>query len=359
MGRGRSPSSARPGMAYTAPMLPDSSRLDALRRNALAGLLNRGFARSARVMRRLPAAQPGRHGVELEADVPWRAPLAGSPDAHLLDVYRPVDATGPLPVVLYLHGGGFRGLDKSTHWVMGLAFAHAGYLVLNVNYRLAPKHRFPAAAEDACEAWVWAVQNAARYGGDPARIVVAGESAGANLAAVVGVASAWRREEAFARAVFDTGVSPVAVAPACGILQVSDPKRFIRSKSVGRITSAVIEGCFYGYVDDVYHDDRDYGLADPLLVVERAGAPDRPLAPTFLAVGTADPLIDDTRRYAKAVERHGGAVEARYYPGMEHAFHAWLLRPQSRRCWEDQLAFLQPYTGGGANIIRVRQPRAA
>ena len=91
----------------------------------------------------------------------------------------------------------------------------------------------------------------------------------------------------------------------------------------------------------------------------RAGAPDRPLAPTVLAVGTADPLIDDTRRYAKAVERHGGAVEARYYPGMEHAFHAWLVRPQSRKCWEDQLAFLAPYTGGGANIIRVRQPRAA
>ncbi len=327
-------------------------RLDTFSRHTFAGLLNRGFARSSHAFRLLPAARPERHGVALEANVTWRAPLPGEPDAHLLDVYRPVAspegaATGPLPVVLYLHGGGFRGLDKDTHWVMGLGFARAGYLVFNVNYRLAPRNRFPAAAEDACEAWIWAVRNAARYGGDPTRIVVAGESAGANLAAVVGVATAWRREEPWARAAFDEGVSPCALAPACGILQVSDPARFGRRRRIGRVTQAIIAGCFYGYVGDSEDPSGDHGLADPLLVVERAPPPDRPIAPTFLSVGTRDPLLDDTRRFAAALTARGSPVEARYYPGMEHAFHAWLVRPQARLCWADQLRFLAPYTGIG------------
>ncbi|MDP2315004.1 MAG: alpha/beta hydrolase [Pseudomonadota bacterium] len=329
-------------------MHTDSPRLAVLGRDTLAGLLNQGFARSSRAARLLPVARPDRHGVALESNVAWRAPLPGEPDAHLLDVYRPVGTAGPLPVVLYLHGGGFRGLDKDTHWVMGLGFARAGYLVFNVNYRLAPRHRFPAAAEDACEAWIWAVRNAARYGGDPARIVVAGESAGANLAAVVGVATAWRRDEPWARAAYDEGVVPCALAPACGILQVSDPGRFVRRRPIGRIANAVIEGCFYGYVGDREDPHGDHGLADPLVVVERAPPPDRAVAPTFLSVGTRDPLLDDTRRFAAALTGHGASVEARYYPGMEHAFHAWLVRPQARQCWADQLGFLGRYSGAQA-----------
>ncbi|MDP2309555.1 MAG: alpha/beta hydrolase [Pseudomonadota bacterium] len=325
--------------AAPRPDAPRPPRLEA------AGLLNHVFAFSSRAARMLPVAQPARYGVALERDVAWRAPLPSAPDAHLLDVYRPVGAAGPLPVVIYLHGGGFRGLDKDTHWVMGIGFANAGYLVFNVNYRLAPRHRFPAAAEDACEAWIWAVRNAARFGGDPARIVVAGESAGANLAAVVGVATAWRREEPWARAAFDEGVSPCAIAPACGILQVSDPGRFARRKNIGRLTNSVISGCFYGYVGRDEDPTGDHGLADPLVVVERAPPPHRPMAPTFLAVGTRDPLLDDTRRFAAALASHGSPVEARYYKGMEHAFHAWMVRPQARLCWGDQLRFLGGYSG--------------
>lgn len=327
------------------PTPPSRPPLERPRRLGAAGVLNHIFAYSSRAARLLPAAQPGRYGVALESNVAWRPPQPGAPDAHLLDVYRPAGAAGPLPVVLYLHGGGFRGLDKDTHWVMGIGFANAGYLVFNVNYRLAPRHRFPAAAEDACEAWIWAVRNAACYGGDPARIVVAGESAGANLAAVVGVATAWRREEPWARAAFDEGVSPCALSPACGILQVSDPGRFLRRRNIGRVASSIIEGCFYGYIGHDQDPAGDYGLADPLVIVERAAPPDRPMAPTFLAVGTRDPLLDDTRRFAAALTTHGSPVEARYYPGMEHAFHAWIMRPQARLCWQDQLRFLGGYSG--------------
>src|SRR5262249_8451053 len=153
-------------------------------------------------------------------------------DHHRLDVYRPLRErrSAPWPVVLYVHGGGFRILSKDTHWMMGLAFARNGYLVFNINYRLAPRHPFPAALSDAADAYAGVARNAASFGGDLSRLVVAGESAGANLAAALAVAACYRRSEPWSRTVWDTGLVPRAALPACGILQVSDTERFSRRR---------------------------------------------------------------------------------------------------------------------------------
>src|ERR1700679_136863 len=154
-------------MRYPRPL----STLRARVGRALMDATWRGLAET----RRLRWAEPSRHGVERIANVTYGA--QGS-SAHTLDVYRPIARQeSPLPVVLYIHGGGFRILSKDTHWVMGLAFARRGYLVFNINYRLAPRHPFPAAVEDAAAALLWVRANAAAFGGDPSRIVVAGESA--------------------------------------------------------------------------------------------------------------------------------------------------------------------------------------
>ena len=116
-----------------------------LRRRAGALVVDNIFRGMASLGQLHPQARPERHGLAVERDVPYRP--TGLRD-HLLDVYRPLDASGPLPVVLYVHGGGFRILSKDTHWIMGLAFARRGYVVFNINYRLAPKHPFPAAIDD-------------------------------------------------------------------------------------------------------------------------------------------------------------------------------------------------------------------
>src|SRR5262249_2103530 len=139
-----------------------------------------------------PDANPQRHRIEVERDIPY---LPTGDRAHLLDVYRPTSSDGPLPVVLYVHGGGFRILSKDTHWVMGLSFASKGYLVFNINYRLAPRAPFPAALEDTCAAFAWVVRHAARWNGDVGRMVLAGESAGANLVTALSVATSYRRPE--------------------------------------------------------------------------------------------------------------------------------------------------------------------
>src|SRR5438067_8891087 len=91
--------------------------VDRLRRGGGAFVVDNMFRLLSRAGRLHPLARPSRHGVELIRDIPYRATGAAE---HMLDVYRPIDAITPRPVVIYIHGGGFRILSKDTHWVMGL-----------------------------------------------------------------------------------------------------------------------------------------------------------------------------------------------------------------------------------------------
>lgn len=308
-----------------------------------AGAVSEGFFHSLSRLGKLhPASRPERHGVEVYENIPY----AGGGDRYQqLDIYRPLAHPGPQPIVLYVHGGGFRALSKDTHWIMALAFARAGYLVFNISYRLAPRHPFPAPLADTCAAYEWVVENAAAYGGDITRLAVAGESAGANLVSALTLATCFERPEPFARRVFDTGVTPRATLPYCGLLEVSNPERFGQRRSLPVWVTSIINHCSDGYLratDERAPDHLD--LANPLTTLERAArqrlAPDRPLPPFFLAVGTRDPLLDDTRRLERALNALDVACEARYYPGEIHAFHALVWRKQARQAWRDTFGFL-------------------
>ena len=315
-------------------------------RKAAGALLIDGFFRGGSKLAQLhPRARPEAHGVRVERDVAYAATGAHH---HLLDVYSPAPdhparARGPLPVVLYVHGGGFRILSKDSHWVMGLSFARRGYLVFVVNYRLAPAHPFPAALEDCADAYAWVVENAARWGGDLDRLVLAGESAGANLVSSLAIAATFERPEPYARAVFATGRVPRAVAAACGILQVSDTARLGRRRALSQFLSDRLHEVERAYLETSSSPDRT--LADPLLVLEGDEAPARPLPPMFLPCGTKDPLLDDTRRMGAALARRGVPGEVRIYPGEVHAFHAFVWRPAAKRCWRDTFAFLDAHVG--------------
>lgn len=93
--------------------------------------------------------------------------------------------TGPFPAVVYLHGGGWVMGSPWTHRRLAAELAARGLLVVSVDYRRAPKHRFPGAVDDAAFALRWAHRHVAEYGGDPDRLLVGGDSAGANLAAAL------------------------------------------------------------------------------------------------------------------------------------------------------------------------------
>ncbi|MFT3921165.1 MAG: alpha/beta hydrolase [Myxococcales bacterium] len=261
--------------------------------------------------------------------------------SHQLDVYIPQAQQGPLPVVLYVHGGVFMWCSKETHFFVGHAYANAGFVVFNLNYRLAPRNKYPAAIEDVAEALRWVHDNAARFGGDATRLVLAGESAGANLVSSLAIACASPRPESWARALFEGGVSPRAVVAACGILQVSQAGRLGAKPRLGPIVRRVLN-----QLPDVYVDLRgpwapgELDLLDPLRIFESNYRFSRTLPGFFLPVGTSDPLVDDTRRMGEALARRGVPHEVRYYSGELHAFHFMFWREAARRCWAETFRFI-------------------
>ena len=320
---------------YAAPRF--DLRLVQVRRNLGATLIAGMFEQAAHLGRRFARdADPARHGVEVLRDIPY---LRSGLGAHDLDVYRPIERDGPLPLVLYVHGGAFRSLSKDTHWVMGLAFARRGFVVANVNYRLAPEHRFPAGLEDVAEAFRFAVDHAASWGADPARVIFAGESAGANLIAALTLAIGYHRDEPCARVARSVGVMPEAVLAACGAFQVSNGGRFTERHGLGWFFDDRYRELEENYLPLVGGRPTPHDLADPLCLLERE-PPVRPLPPFFLPVGERDHLKDDHARMEVALRRHGVDVEAPRYPKGPHAFHAFVPWETAKRCWRDHFDFL-------------------
>jgi acetyl esterase len=295
------------------------------------------FQLGSAAWRALPVAQPSRHGVLCTSDVPYRG---GGDRAHLLDVYRPAEpVTAPRPAVLYIHGGSFRILSKESHFMMAVAFAKGGYVVFNMNYRLAPRHPFPAAVEDVAEAYRWVVENAARWGADPGRLVVAGESAGANLALGLAIMSTYERREAYARRVYQLGVVPKAIVPLCGILQVSDP-RHDRGQAPSAFVQDRIDAVTEYYLGDPNAlPSETHALADPIVIMEQ-GRPARPFPPAFASAGGADPIRADTLRLERVMNAWGVPCLAKIVPGEAHAFQSLTFRRNVRQHWDEAFAFL-------------------
>lgn len=330
------------------------SRRERLRRHVGSAVVDGFFRGASRLGALHPHAKPELHGVRVVRDVPFR--FHDHPD-HRLDLYHPTGAVsalrtgswapplpearpprrgpdGRLPAVLYVHGGGFRILSKDTHWLAGLMFARDGWVCANTSYRLAPRDRYPAAIEDVCAAWCWLVRNAPALGIDTDRIVLAGESAGANLVTALAIATTFRRPEPWAREVFELGVVPRAILPAMGILQVSDPERFQRRKPLPSWLFDRIQE-----VSTAYLAEGESGLADPLLVLEGDEQPERPFPAVWAVGGTSDPILDDTRRLHIALGRRGVPHEVSYWRGGVHAGHMFVFRSEARQVWAEMLAF--------------------
>ncbi len=304
------------------------------KRQSLSGLMVHGALEGlSRAARLHPLANPARHGVSVERDVAYRPARTDvfPTDAHLLDVYRRDD--GPRRgVMLYLHGGGFRILSKETHWVMALGFAREGYDVYTPNYRLAPRHRYPAAIEDCADALCWVLDHA----GPIESLVLAGESAGANLAAALTIAATFERPEPWAQAVYARAPKIHALLPACGIFGVTDLGRFGQRGIVQDRINEVGNG--YRPLEP----DADLAMCDVMrFLLDTPPSADRPWPPSFLIGGQLDVIKSDTLAMRDAIAGHTDDVSAKLYPKGIHAFHAFVWAANARAAWRDQLSFLE------------------
>lgn len=333
---------------------PLRDRIRAAPTNLYISAVDRAAHAFARVRYSMPDAHPSRFDLRLERDVPY-GPIDGA--HHKLDVYVPTRAPRPLPVVMYVHGGGFRMLSKETHRVMALAIARAGYLLFNINYRQGRRYPYPAPLEDACRALLWVYRNCVRYGGDPSRIALAGESAGGNLVTALAVASSWRREEPFARELFDAGIPLRAVVATYGFLDVGHTHEYLKHPRMSRWTKALLLDAAQSYLGhDVTAGAEANPLSSPLRIIE-GGSPDRPLPPFFASVGTKDPLLRCSKRLKAALDELGTECQLHVSPGEIHGYDALVWRPQARAKWRGVHAFLErhmtPAGAAGAQDVRA------
>jgi acetyl esterase len=227
------------------------------------------------------------------------------PDCEIpIRIYTP-DAPAPRPALVYFHGGGWVVCDLDTHDVVCTAIAHrAGAVVIAVDYRLAPEHKFPAAVTDSYAATAWVASNAKRLGIDPKRISVGGDSAGGNLAAVVSLKS--RDEDGPAIAL------QVMVYPATDLSSFDTPSYQEFGES-HYLTKSEMEWFRDHYLRSM-EDARD-PRASPLLTLDLSELP-----PALIITAECDPLRDEGEAYAKRLANDGVAVTYTCYPGMIHPF---------------------------------------
>ncbi|MET0541802.1 MAG: alpha/beta hydrolase [Variovorax sp.] len=250
-------------------------------------------------------AQQGRSSdpAELVPGVTMRsASVDGATGPLQANVYQPV-GSGPLPVVLYFHGGGWVIADKDVYdgGARGLAKA-SGAIVVSVDYRQAPESKFPAAWDDALAAYRWLTANAASLGGDPARLALAGESAGGNLAVATAIAAR------------DAGLrAPLHVLSVYPVAQTSlNTESYLENAIAKPLNRAMVKW----FVDHLVRSEED--LNDPRLSLIDANLVGLP--PVTVINARLDPLRSDGAKLEDALKAAGVSVERREYEGVAHEF---------------------------------------
>lgn len=216
-------------------------------------------------------------------------------------LYAPSDE--PLPVLVYLHGGGFTIGSIATHDVLCRHLSHLAHCaVLSVDYRLAPEHRFPVAFEDAWDAVKWVAEQGAEKGLDPARIAVGGDSAGGTLAA----ACALQARDAG----LDLKLQLLFYPGCCAHHDTPSHKTFGHG--------FVLEAAHIAYFFDLYipnlTDREDWRFA-PLMADDVEG-----VAPAWFGLAECDPLVDEGLQYADRLRASGAMVDLEIYRGVTHGF---------------------------------------
>lgn len=248
-------------------------------------------------------------------------------------LYAP-STSAPLPVLLYLHGGGFTIGSVATHDVLCRQLAHlAGCAVVSLDYRLAPEHQFPTAINDAWDVLQWLAAHGAQLGLGTQRMAVGGDSAGGTLSAACAI---------LAR---DAGLSlqlQLLIYPGTCAHQDTDSHfRYANGLVLER------EGILWFFDHYVRNDaDREDWRFAPLLAPDVEG-----VAPAFVCLAELDPLVDEGVQYADMLRMAGVPVDLEIYKGVTHEFiKMGRAIPEARQAHADMAAALRAALGTSPTV---------
>ncbi len=230
-------------------------------------------------------------------------PTAGT--TQPIRIYTPENAgAGPLPVIVYYHGGGWVIADIDTYEASALALAaKSNAIVASVEYRHAPEHKFPAAHEDSFAAYKWVLENAGKFGGDPKRVAVAGESAGGNLAANVAIMARDQNVQ--------LPVHMLLIYPVTGT-DMNTPS-YIANQNAAPLS----KGAMMWFVGQILAKPED--AVNPMLnlttMVDLKGLP-----PATVITAEIDPLMSDGKMLAEKLKTAGVETNYQNNEGVTHEF---------------------------------------
>lgn len=269
-------------------------------------------------------------GIDRTLDVPY-----GTDPQQRLDVFRPAGAATALPVIVWVHGGGWVGGTKDALQSYLAVLAARGFVTVGVDYTWAPELRYPGQVEQIAQALAFVRDAAAEWGGDPARVVLAGDSAGAHI--VAQLARAVHDADYAARA----GIHLPETAPVRGVVLTSGPFRLGEPGDLGP------NGRLGDFLLRAYTGRRDYARDAKLRCASLVDDLDASFPPAFVSAGSDDPMLADSRDLAAALAGIGVEVDEAFYPddaGLPHEFAVDLRRPEAREVLERIAAFAHRHT---------------
>lgn len=231
-------------------------------------------------------------------------------------IYTPRGAAGPLPLIVYYHGGGWVFATIDTYDASARALAEkVGAVVVSVEYRKGPEHKFPAAHDDAFAAYQWALKNAASLKADPARVAVVGESAGGNLACNV---SMMARDKKVTVPKAQVLVYPVAGAD----MNTPSYQKNAQAKPLDKPLMA-------WFAKNYFRTPAD-GQDPRISLYAKANL--KGLPPTTIITAEIDPLMSDGQLLADKLKAAGVATIFQNYAGVTHEFFGMAaVLPEARQ----------------------------
>lgn len=277
-------------------------------------------------------------GVQEHLDIPYSA---DDPDLTM-DVFRPEGDQGPLPAVVWVHGGGFIGGSKEMLRPYLAILASHGFVTVNVEYQHAPEEQYPAPVEQLSAALEHVTAEAEQLGTDPAQIVLGGDSAGAHIAGQTALAIS--DAEYASRAGLPQALPAASLRAA---LLFSGPSDLSLAETDDRLASWYIRTVIWAYTGQ--KDVADSPELSPLSLVDHVSAA---YPPSFISTGPSDPLLSHSESMSAHLEAAGAETTTLFFDpettpeSVGHEYALALDTPQAAQAMVETVAFLHAHTDG-------------